>query len=195
MIDSNNFFILSLPLFIFIFLLNLVIHKKKGKQYTFFRYILLFSLGLYFLLLVSVTLFPIFLPHELSVFQRNLRINYIPFKSIISDIHTIGSRSFSLSFEIKLLVMNIGGNILLLLPLGLLLPILWTNLRNLKKIFLIGLITSLSIEILQLIENILYLGFRSVDIDDVIFNVIGIILGYSLFKVLSTSKNKFQFCK
>lgn len=35
MIDSNNFFILSLPLFIFIFLLNLVIHKKKGKQYTF----------------------------------------------------------------------------------------------------------------------------------------------------------------
>ncbi|MBU5315424.1 VanZ family protein [Clostridium bornimense] len=72
---------------------------------------------------------------------------------------------------------------------------MWTNLRNLKKIFLIGLITSLSIEILQLIENILYLGFRSVDIDDVIFNVIGIILGYSLFKVLSTSKNKFQFCK
>lgn len=195
MIDSNNFFILSLPLFIFIFLLNLVIHKKKGKQYTFFRYILLFSLGLYFLLLVSVTLFPIFLPHELSVFQRNLRINYIPFKSIISDIHTIGSRSFSLSFEIKLLVMNIGGNILLLLPLGLLLPILWTNLRNLKKIFLIGLFTSLSIEILQLIENILYLGFRSVDIDDVIFNVIGILLGYSLFKVLPTSKNKFQFCK
>ena len=195
MIDSNNFFILSLPLFIFIFLLNLVIHKKKGKQYTFFRYILLFSLGLYFLLLVSVTLFPIFLPHELSVFQRNLRINYIPFKSIISDIHTIGSRSFSLSFEIKLLVMNIGGNILLLLPLGLLLPILWTNLRNLKKIFLIGLFTSLSIEILQLIENILYLGFRSVDIDDVIFNVIGIILGYSLFKVLHTSKNKFQLCK
>ena len=195
MIDSNNFFILSLPLFIFIFLLNLVIHKKKGKQYTFFRYILLFSLGLYFLLLVSVTLFPIFLPHELSVFQRNLRINYIPFKSIISDIHTIGSRSFSLSFEIKLLVMNIGGNILLLLPLGLLLPILWTNLRNLNKIFLIGLFTSLSIEILQLIENILYLGFRSVDIDDVIFNVIGIILGYSLFKVLHTSKNKFQLCK
>ncbi|WP_294345662.1 VanZ family protein, partial [uncultured Clostridium sp.] len=166
-----------------------------GKQYTFFRYILLFSLGLYFLLLVSVTLFPIFLPHELSVFQRNLRINYIPFKSIISDIHTIGSRSFSLSFEIKLLVMNIGGNILLLLPLGLLLPILWTNLRNLNKIFLIGLFTSLSIEILQLIENILYLGFRSVDIDDVIFNVIGIILGYSLFKVLHTSKNKFQLCK
>ena len=91
--------------------------------------------------------------------------------------------------------MNIGGNILLLLPLGLLLPILWTNLRNLKKIFLIGLFTSLSIEILQLIENILYLGFRSVDIDDVIFNVIGIILGYSLFKVLHTSKNKFQLCK
>ena len=91
--------------------------------------------------------------------------------------------------------MNIGGNILLLLPLGLLLPILWTNLRNLNKIFLIGLFTSLSIEILQLIENILYLGFRSVDIDDVIFNVIGIILGYSLFKVLHTSKNKFQLCK
>ncbi|CDM69867.1 Hypothetical protein CM240_2750 [Clostridium bornimense] len=82
----------------------------------------------------------------------------------------------------------------------LLLPILWKNLKILKKCFFIGLITSLSIEVLQLIENILFLGFRSVDIDDVIFNVIGIIIGYCLFEIICKSKfnfliNKFQINK
>ena len=79
----------------------------------------------------------------------------------------------------------------------LLLPILSKNLKNLKNFFFIGLITSLSIEVFQLIENIFFLGFRSVDIDDVIFNVIGIIIGYCLFKIIYKSKlnfliNKFQ---
>lgn len=89
---------------------------------------------------------------------------------------------------------------LYLLPLGLLLPILWKNLRKLKSCFPIGLITSLSIEVLQLIENILFLGHRSVDIDDIIFNVFGIIIGYCLFKIIYNSKldfliNKFQNSK
>lgn len=196
-IESTNLLILGIPFLILLLSLSYFIHKRKGNRTNLLRYILFFILGVYLLLLIGVTLFPLDISFETPSYHRNLIINYIPLKSIISDISTIGSTGFSLAFEIKLFVMNIGGNILLLLPLGLFLPVLWKNLRNLKKIFFIGLITSLSIEVFQLIENILFLRFRSVDIDYVIFNVIGIIIGYYLFKITYKSKldfliNKFQ---
>ncbi|WP_341479455.1 VanZ family protein [Clostridium algidicarnis] len=49
----------------------------------------------------------------------------------------------------------------------------------------VGFIASLSIELLQLLENFLSIGFfRVVDVDDLILNVLGAILGYMAYQVI-----------
>ena len=69
-------------------------------------------------------------------------------------------------------------NILLFVPLGFLLPAIWEEYDSLKKVLLIGLGLSFMIEILQIFT------FRLTDIDDLITNTAGAILGYCLLNVL-----------
>jgi glycopeptide antibiotics resistance protein len=71
-------------------------------------------------------------------------------------------------------------NILLMLPFGFGLPFI-TNLR-MKKIVIIGALFSIGIELLQLITGLLAkITFRIADINDVIFNTLGVAIGYVLF--------------
>jgi glycopeptide antibiotics resistance protein len=71
-------------------------------------------------------------------------------------------------------------NILLLIPFGFGLPFI-TNFR-MKKIVIIGALFSVVIEFLQLITGfIAKITFRIADINDVIFNTVGVIIGYILF--------------
>jgi glycopeptide antibiotics resistance protein len=67
-------------------------------------------------------------------------------------------------------------------PLGFLVPVLWKDCKRIKNILMIGLIVSLSIESLQFVECLLGVGLgRIIDIDDVICNVFGTILGYLIY--------------
>ncbi len=71
-------------------------------------------------------------------------------------------------------------NILLLIPFGFGLPFI-TNLR-MKKIIVIGALFSIVIEFLQLITGFMAkITFRIADINDVIFNTVGVAVGYILF--------------
>ena len=71
-------------------------------------------------------------------------------------------------------------NILLLMPFGFGLPFI-TNLR-MKRVVLIGGIVSIVIELLQLVSGVVAgITFRVADINDVIFNTIGVVIGYMLF--------------
>ena len=74
---------------------------------------------------------------------------------------------------------NIGGNIIGFVPLGILLPALFLSLRNLWKIALISFCISLLFETTQLLT-----GLGSFDVDDMILNTTGGILGYILFFLL-----------
>ena len=65
-------------------------------------------------------------------------------------------------------------NIILFVPLGFLLPAIWNEYRSLKKTFIIGLGLSLLIEILQIFT------FRLTDVDDLITNTLGTVIGYFL---------------
>ena len=73
---------------------------------------------------------------------------------------------------------NIIGNILMFVPWGLLLPLGWAKLRCGARVCLGGALTSAAIEFLQA-----FCG-RSTDIDDVLLNTLGALLGYGLFSVL-----------
>jgi glycopeptide antibiotics resistance protein len=71
-------------------------------------------------------------------------------------------------------------NILILVPFGFGLPFI-TNFR-MKKIVVIGALFSIVIEFLQLITGFMAkFTFRIADINDVIFNTVGVAIGYILF--------------
>ena len=71
-------------------------------------------------------------------------------------------------------------NILLLIPFGFGLPFI-KSLR-MKKIVVIGALFSIVLELLQLITGFMAtITFRIADINDVIFNTVGVAIGYILF--------------
>jgi len=70
-------------------------------------------------------------------------------------------------------------NILMTIPLGFLLPMIWSDFRSPKKVALAGFLLSLTIEITQL-----FTGWRLSATDDLIANTLGAVIGYFIFKVL-----------
>lgn len=98
--------------------------------------------------------------------------NFIPFKEMLR--YDFGSRLF---------IKNIVGNILLFLPYG----YFSSEYLKSKKISIpcvLTLIVSLTIEVVQL--NI----GRTFDIDDVILNTVGGVLGYLLYRLIDKIKSK-----
>jgi glycopeptide antibiotics resistance protein len=71
------------------------------------------------------------------------------------------------------------GNLVMLLPLGIYIPLLFPKLSGFFRIFIICLLVSVSIELMQLITNV-----RSTDIDDVILNTSGAVVGYIIYKLI-----------
>lgn len=67
------------------------------------------------------------------------------------------------------------ANVIMVMPLGFLLPLLWENYRKLWKTALAGFSLSLCIEILQLFT------FRATDVDDLLMNTLGGIVGYGCY--------------
>lgn len=72
-------------------------------------------------------------------------------------------------------IVNTLLNILLFIPFGFLVPAIWKERRSLKKVALMGFGLSLIIETLQIFT------FRLTDIDDLIFNTLGAVLGYYIW--------------
>ena len=70
-------------------------------------------------------------------------------------------------------------NIIMFMPFGFLLPLIWKNFRNANKVVLMGFLMSLAIEICQLFN------IRTTDIDDLLMNTLGTLVGYCCWKVFS----------
>ena len=78
-------------------------------------------------------------------------------------------------------------NIVMFIPLGLLTPIIWKKMNNLTNIIGVGFFFTMLIEISQLLNN------RATDIDDILLNLLGSVVGFWLFKVWDRlTKSKFQ---
>ncbi|MCK1985754.1 MULTISPECIES: VanZ family protein [Peribacillus] len=166
---------------------------KKEKQVYWLREVINFLFVLYILMVVSVTLFPLALWIDFNMQNIKFGLNLIPLVGIINDIKKIGiAYDGDTVFMIKLIIRNVGGNILLLMPLGVLSPIIWNKLKDLKNIVLFGFVISISIESIQFTELIAGGWGRTVDIDDVICNVLGVILGYFIYKFTFKLADKFQ---
>lgn len=69
-------------------------------------------------------------------------------------------------------------NVILFVPMGLFLPLLYKKYNSIKAVALTGFMFSLSVEIVQMF------GWGSSDVNDLITNTIGTCLGYFISKVL-----------
>ena len=101
-------------------------------------------------------------------------INIIPFTEILR--YKIGSQAFN---------MNVLGNILIFLPFGYFISG-YVKAKKINHILFISVITSFTVEIVQH-----YIG-RSFDIDDILLNVIGSILGFLLYISLNAISKHLQ---
>lgn len=117
----------------------------QNKTRSFFYFLLAFYLcGVYAV---------VGLPNLLYV-RFHLNINLIPFSYMFS------------AYKTTLL------NVLLFMPLGFFLPILWTAFRRFAPTLLFGFCTSLLIELLQIFS------FRATDVNDLMTNTFGTFLGW-----------------
>ncbi len=73
---------------------------------------------------------------------------------------------------------NLAGNILLFMPLGLLYPLCRKRKVNFLEAFIVIVGTTCAIELMQF----LFLASRRGDIDDIILNSIGGIIGYLIYR-------------
>lgn len=106
--------------------------------------------------------------------QVTAQLNLIPFRTLrlFAGLLDSGVRS-----HIHMAVINLGGNIIMFIPLGFLLPKVFPKLSSLPRVLLTTAIIITIVEIIQLFTLV-----GSCDIDDLILNVIGAAIGYGLQK-------------
>lgn len=140
--------------------------------------------ALYVLVLVDLVLFPLRLDPGLRAddavwdYDAFLRdwVNLVPFATVTELWE--GASAWQA-------VRQLGGNLLLLLPLGVLMPALFRRMRSFPVLILVAAGAAVSMEGAQLLARVARLSLRSVDVDDAILNFAGALLGYLIWRVWS----------
>lgn len=112
-----------------------------------------------------------------------LRLNLIPFRTI-HWFATVGDKTSDAGL-LRHAFINLAGNVVMFVPLGFFLPCIWERVRAVWKTFLWGLLLITVAELLQLLT---LLG--SCDVDDLILNLLGILLGYGIWKLTALLQNR-----
>ena len=102
-----------------------------------------------------------------------LNINLVPLQNLFD---------FSTT---KDMLINIIGNITMFIPTGIILPVIYKKLRSFPRTVLAGGLISLCFEILQL-----PLSDRTSDINDLILNTCGVMIGYGCYVVVKKARKK-----
>ena len=169
-------------------LLRAFVLSRKKKQQTFFsakHELVLFVFYAYVTCVVVVTTFPI--PMTKYRNPELERVNLIPLVNTAKGFVAILSPAKK--YMSGHLLENIVGNILLFFPLGVLLPIASKKTYSLKRIILVSFLFSFLIELIQLVSS--HFGnYRSVDVDDVILNTTGAMLGFAFVSRSFLKNNK-----
>lgn len=137
------------------------------------------ALYVYLGAVVSLVFFPF--PFQQSYLEhlRSLpyqpQNNIVPFKEIIQ----IWEYDTGLDF-----LKQIGGNILMLCPFGFLVPLVLQR-PKFSKVLLLGFLFSVLLETAQLVlDTIINYNYRTADVDDLICNTLGVLVGYLAWRLL-----------
>lgn len=126
----------------------------------------------YIVMVVYYTIFPIYIPdfyakQEMGGFSYSYNVNLLPFKGLAD-------------FDWKDNLMSMILNVIMCIPFGFLVPLLTSF--KFKGTVLATLIFSVTIELIQLFSGLIIdFSERRADVNDIISNTIGGIIGYFLF--------------
>ena len=96
-----------------------------------------------------------------------LRVNLVPLVNI-------------LEFDtVRDLILNLTGNFAMFIPTGIMVPLIYKKFNTFGKVPLFGFLMSLTIEILQL-----PFAVRASDVDDLILNTAGCMVGYGIYALV-----------
>ena len=109
------------------------------------------------------------------------RVNLIPFRSMVSMLRTLAENP---RWDVLWVVIyNLGGNIVMFVPLGFCLPGLWERFRKFSRCMLAVALIMTCVELAQLFT---LRGFC--EVDDVMLNVLGGAIGYGLWYAMDRKK-------
>jgi glycopeptide antibiotics resistance protein len=158
----------------------LIIFGVMGKPI--YRLVIYFISWAYLLIVIGLTIFPIPIFSDLSGLQVSeqialvfSRVNWVPFYNWGRYIG-------------KSQLFEIVNNILLTIPFGILINIIAKP--NMKNILWVSIASGLAIETSQFIMSLFFGPYRTVDINDVILNSIGSLIGYLIFITAAWIINK-----
>ncbi|WP_078380679.1 VanZ family protein [Sutcliffiella halmapala] len=172
---------------------RLVLLKKKQLKVKIVREILLAMFVIYSIGLASQTIIPNWhagiisdtgeFYFTINTINESASVNLIPFKTLYDNFFQYNANVDDWS---SVSLLNISANMLLFLPLGILVPLIWRYWRSFRKVLILGVAVTCCIEIIQS-----FIG-RSMDIDDVILNTVGVMIGYSSI-ILLEFKRKYKY--
>ena len=110
-------------------------------------------------------------------------LNLIPFKTLKMYFDMV--QNTESAYLLRHAFINLAGNVVVFIPLGYFLPQLWSRLRSVIKTGLLSLALIVVVEIIQYIT-----GLGSCDIDDLILNMIGVLIGYPAWKMIVKLRHK-----
>lgn len=150
-------------------------YLRTRHRFTTGRLVMVGSFALYLMVVSKYTIFPLWLDAEyIAAARGNTRffdsVNLVPFKD------------WSLAY----LVSTQGwGNIALGMPFGFLYPFV-VPVANWRHMAWRGVIFSLAIELTQLGISLCYgFPYRVIDINDILLNLTGVMLGYGLLRAVA----------
>ena len=104
--------------------------------------------------------------------------------SFENEFKRAGIRGMESEAGFKAMLVNVVGNIACFVPFGILLPFNVKKLDRFASVLLLAFVFTLSIESVQLITRT-----GSFDVDDILLNTLGGILGYAIYKIVLIIKN------
>ena len=112
-----------------------------------------------------------------------MHMNLVPFKTILGYVQAIKDQTMNLNIPLE----NLFGNLLMFLPAGIYLPFFSDKIDSVKKMILGMLPIFLMIEVGQFLTK-----RGAFDIDDLILNMLGAVIGYLILKSRPIQKLLFK---
>lgn len=168
------FFFIGISPFVCIQFALIILQKNRSKAVSIKRCAFRWIFIIYILTLFSLSLFPVQYDPSVSIPYSFPQINLIQFQSM-----------FNYSF-LKFTI----ADLLVLIPLGYLLPLLNSHFHKFYLCFATALVVSLVIKILQYIEIYYCLNLNhKIDSGCVLLNLIGACFGHSIWRHLHKFKS------